>query len=104
VFAVGNAISGSNNAIRRSQVEALFPSFLGAGAAISGISVGASPFAYTATTGGSVAVAGGTVSGITLTRSSTTVPVGTQGAIFARNGDVVTVTYSVAPTMNFIPL
>jgi hypothetical protein len=101
-FAVGNAPAGSNQAIRRSQVEALFVAFAGAGAAIVPVTVGASPFAYTATTGGTLAISGGTVSAVTLTRGTTTVPV-SPASVPARNGDVVTITYTAAPTVNFIP-
>jgi hypothetical protein len=101
-FAVGNAPAGTNQAIRRSQVEALFVAFAGAGAPIVPVTVGASPFAYTVATGGALALSGGTVSAVTLTRGSTTVPV-SPTSIPARNGDVITITYTAAPTVNFIP-
>lgn len=102
-FQVGNAAAGSNQAIRRSQVEALFPSFAGAGAAIVPITVTASPFTYTATTGGEVAISGGTITSVQITRGASTITVGT-GNISVRNGDAVKVTYTAAPTMNFLPL
>jgi len=102
-FNVGNAAAGSSQAIRRSQVEALFPSFTGAGAAIVPITVTASPFTYTATTGGEVAISGGTVSSVQVTRGASTVTVAI-GNISVRNGDAVKVTYTAAPTMNFLPL
>ena len=69
------------------------------------ITVTASPFAYTATQAGTVAVSGGTVSAISITRNSTVVPVAasTDHAVPVKTGDIVTVTYSGAPTMNYLP-
>jgi hypothetical protein len=65
-----------------------------------------SPFAYTAPANGSLIINGGTVSAITLTRpGDTAVTLGqTGGLVSVQAGDVVTVTYSVAPTMTFLPL
>jgi len=70
------------------------------------ISVGGSPFAYTVPAYGNVVVQGGTVSAITLTRpGGAAVNIGvTAGIIPVQTGDIVTVTYSVAPTMTFIPM
>lgn len=101
-FNVGNAASGSNQAIRRSQVEGLFVAFAGTGSAIVPVTVSASPFTYTATAGGALAISGGTVSGVTLTRAGVSVPVAV-GTIPLRNGDAVAITYTATPTVNFIP-
>jgi len=60
-----------------------------------------SPFNYTASGKGSLAVSGGTVSAITLTRGGETVPMG--NLIPMVNNDVATITYSVAPTLSFVP-
>jgi|GEM_PF-6951911 len=74
------------------------------GAAISAVSVGASPFAYTAAARGALAVSGGTVSAISMTRGGTTIPLGVLAGLFqVTNGDKITITYSVAPTVNFAP-
>jgi hypothetical protein len=65
------------------------------------LTVGASPYTYTNTTGNDVLVivSGGTVSSIVLTRTAGD-PVGiTSGQFALRPGDAMTVTYSVAPTM-----
>jgi hypothetical protein len=70
----------------------------------SSITVGASPFAYTAQNNGHVVVTGGTVSAISLTRVSVHATGLTAGLVPVGNKDVVTVTYSAAPTMTFIPL
>jgi hypothetical protein len=69
------------------------------------VAVGASPFAYTAPAIGSVIISGGTVSAITLTHAGgTPVNIGVvAGVIPVLASDVVTVTYTVAPTMTFIP-
>ena len=65
------------------------------------VAVGASPFAYKAAANGSIIITGGTVSSITLTRSTTTIAVGTPLAV--ANKDLVTITYTVAPTVSFVP-
>lgn len=77
----------------------------GSSAAIASITVGASPFAYTAPAAGSVLIVGGTVSAVTLKRGSpAAVAVGaTAGSVPVSAGDIVTVTYSAAPTMSFVP-
>ena len=69
----------------------------------SAITVGASPYSYTAQSNGHVVVTGGTVSAISLTRVSAHATGLTAGLIPVGNKDVVTVTYSVLPTMTFIP-
>jgi len=60
-----------------------------------------SPFSYLASGAGSLSVSGGTVSAITLTRGGETVPIGNLVPMV--NNDVATITYSVAPTLSFIP-
>lgn len=77
----------------------------GSSAAIASITVGASPFAYTAPAAGSVLIVGGTVSAVTLKRGApAAVSVGaTAGSVPVSAGDIVTVTYSAAPTMSFVP-
>jgi len=69
------------------------------------VSVGASPYAYTVSTYGNLVVNGGTVSSITITRpGGSAVNIGVVAGMFpVQAGDVVTVTYTVAPTMTFIP-
>jgi hypothetical protein len=77
----------------------------GGNAPIAAITVGASPYAYTAAAAGTVVVSGGTVSAITLKRGApAAISVGeTSGVIPVSAGDIVTVTYSAAPTMSFVP-
>jgi hypothetical protein len=67
------------------------------------ITVTASPFTYVATRGGFVIIDGGTVSIIQFTRTNTYTTGLTKGTIPVSLGDQVTVTYSGAPTMTFVP-
>lgn len=70
---------------------------------IAAVSLGASPFSWTADTIGHLNVIGGTISARTITRGSVTTNVGATQLIPVTAGDVVTLTYSVAPTLAFIP-
>ena len=65
------------------------------------ITVGASPFAYTATYGGDVTVGGGVVTAMTKTRATVVVWNTTlaNDDIPVRAGDVLTVSYTTAPAM-----
>lgn len=69
------------------------------------LSNAASPFSYTASAQGFLVVQGGTVSQITLTRARVAnLDMGViAGPIPMDNGDVVTITYTVAPNVTFIP-
>jgi hypothetical protein len=67
--------------------------------------VTASPYTFTAPTAGNLVVTGGTVSSIKLTRayvSAVTFSV-TSGTFPLAAGDVITLAYTVAPTVNFVP-
>lgn len=76
------------------------------GPIVPNIVLGTSPFAYKAPSNGTISVHGGTVSSITIARARVSgVNVGfTSGSVSVAANDVVTITYSVAPTINFIPL
>jgi hypothetical protein len=65
-----------------------------------GLTVGASPYSYTAPAPGVVVISGGTVSAVT--RRGINVGV-TGGQVLVQTGDVVTTTYSAVPTMTFLP-
>lgn len=68
------------------------------------VSVGTSPFSYTASQSGFAHVTGGTVSAIALKRADVTLATGlTAGFIPVGQGDIVVVTYSVLPTIKFVP-
>ncbi len=69
-----------------------------------GITVGASPFTYTAPYSMAVAINGGTVSVISYGRGPSLTVLGLLGGLIELNpGDSVRVTYVAAPTMTAIP-
>lgn len=71
---------------------------------IAAVVVGASPYAYQANESGSLSVKGGTVSVISITRAAVVFVTGlTSGIIPVSLGDTITVTYTVLPTLTFIP-
>lgn len=83
--------------------DALLSLVVPSGVAAAAITVAASPFSYTATSSGTVLVSGGTVSAIDLGRNGAFTNVGViAGAVPVSDGDVVRVTYTVAPTMTFV--
>jgi hypothetical protein len=84
--------------------QRFFGALLGSPGAITAATVAASPTSFTASQRGTVAISGGTISAVTVDRAGTIVALGTSRSIPVANGDVVTVTYSVAPTISFIPL
>lgn len=84
--------------------EALLPDPTHRAQPAQSITVGASPFTYTAAFDGTVAITGGTVSAIAIIRQSATVATGlTTGLIPLSRSDQVQVTYSASPTMTFLP-
>lgn len=73
---------------------------------ISAITVGTSPFRYTALQGGSVIVNGGSTTQISFSRDGANffITGQTAGMFRLAQGDILQVTYPVAPpTMNFVP-
>lgn len=68
------------------------------------ITVGASPFSYTAKEPGNVAISGGTVSTIVFTRGNVSITIVGNNFIQVGIGDIITVTYSVLPTIRFVPM
>lgn len=79
--------------------------FTQAPAPVNTITVGASPFAFTSRLPGSLAIVGGTLTAITLTRGTTVINlVTTNRFILMGINDIVTVSYSVLPVIQFLPL
>lgn len=69
-----------------------------------GVTVGTSPFTYTAARKGIVIVHGGTVSMIQWARGTTNYNTGqTQGVFPLSQGDSLVITHSGAPTFTFAP-
>lgn len=78
----------------------------GGGGVTASITVGSSPFTYTAAQTGQVIVKGGTVSKIEFSRDGGTTffDIGVTAGMFLLNAqDQLKVTYSGAPTMTFVP-
>ena len=93
-----------NHGLIKSQAWiSFFQQFVQAPSGTSSLIVGASPFAYQAREPGLINVSGGTVSAISLTRGSTVIDVTGLKLIQVAIKDTVTVTYSVLPTILFIP-
>ena len=64
---------------------------------------GASPWAYQAMSKGFLIIRGGTVSAVQFTRTQTTLTGQTQGVFPLSQGDTLTITYSVLPTITWVP-
>lgn len=64
-----------------------------------------SPFTYQAPAGGTLIIQGGTVTQVQFSRDGTTffVTGQTQGMFPVSQGDALVITYSVAPTLTFVP-
>lgn len=76
----------------------------GSGGTAASITYTGSPFAYTASARGVYTIFGGTISAITLKRGSTTASLNTStSTVDLVSGDILTITYSVAPTSTFFP-
>lgn len=67
------------------------------------VSLAASPATFTASVNGAMLISGGAVSDISITRSNTYSTGMTSGMIPLMKGDVLTVTYTAAPTAVFFP-
>ena len=81
-----------------------FTSLVAAAAPIDVVNAGASPYSYTAGFPGNLLIQGGTVSNLTLTRARVSISLSaTSGFVPLAQGDIVDITYSVIPTLWFIP-
>lgn len=68
------------------------------------IDVGVSPFEYEAREPGNIIITGGTVTDVLLTRGQETLDLGAFVTIIpVAINDIITITYSVLPTITFIP-
>jgi hypothetical protein len=65
----------------------------------------ASPFTYTAPSRGTLNIAGGTISAIALVRQGVSTALSTTAGHYPMAlGDQLKITYSAAPTLNFVPI
>lgn len=76
---------------------------INAGGVILALTPGASPWTYTLPANGMLQIAGGTVSAVSFNRGGTAIPLPTAGMWYGMLGDQFQVTYSHAPTGNFVP-
>jgi hypothetical protein len=67
------------------------------------LTLGASPWSYQAPAKGFVIIRGGTVSAVQFTRSVTTLTGQTQGVFPMSQGDTLAITYSVLPSLTWVP-
>ena len=68
------------------------------------VTPGLSPFTYTALAQGYLSVTAGTVTSVSITRQGVTVPVGMLTGLFpASRLDQIQITYTVVPTVVFLP-
>jgi len=67
------------------------------------ITVGPSPFTYTAPLGGNALISGGTISAIQLVRTMANNLGPGENVVPLSNGDQLIITYSVKPTIVFMP-
>lgn len=69
---------------------------------VSAVTVGASPFDYTAARDGFVSIVGGTVSAVAYVREGVSTSLGVVAVVPVKKGDVVRITYTVAPTVMLV--
>ena len=68
------------------------------------VTVGASPYDLEIIEPGTVSIVGGTVSAVTIERGSVVLATGmTAGMFRVGSGDILQITYTVVPTVTFIP-
>lgn len=83
--------------------QRFFNALVGPPEAIANVPAKPSPHTYTASQGGILVVSGGTVNNIKLRRATVELDLGTIRVVPVASGDVVTITYSVTPTISFVP-
>ena len=85
-------------------LKAIFDGTAARGQAATVLVPAGSPVSYTTGQNGIDAGAGGTVSAISIQRGTAVIPTGVlAGMIPAQQGDILKITYTVKPTINFIP-
>lgn len=93
-----------SNGLLTIQWRIFFAGLSGRSGPIVTVPVGASPFNYTASGTGQLAIVGGTVSVVFLTRARVTFnPAVTAGFFPMAQADVAQIVYSAAPTVYFVP-
>lgn len=81
-----------------------FQKFVNPPPAIENVILQPSPFSYIATSNGFLSLEGGNITNVQFTRGSTTFTLSmTSGIIPMSQDDIVVITYTVAPTIRFVP-
>lgn len=93
----------SENGIVTTVWQRFFNALVSSPSAIASIQATQSPVAYKAAERGTLSISGGTISDVTLQRASVSISLGPVRLVPVANADTVTITYSVAPTISFIP-
>lgn len=83
--------------------NSFFQQFSSQPSKVQAVIVGASPFSYTFGEPGTLVITGGTISQVDLDRGPDTVDYQTDRRIVGMIGDIITITYSVLPTIQFLP-
>lgn len=90
--------------ITESAARSLRPLYVMTGQDIQLVTVGTSPYVYTALAEGVLYIGGGTISGRSFIRGSSSITLNSNdNTLQMRQGDQVSITYTVAPTVNFAP-
>lgn len=98
------SLAAANTAQSNAETYALNQIQTGTGGAFVAVTAGASPYTYTAAAVGNMVISGGTITALSLARGSQSValPISTPIVPFD-NSDALTITYSAAPTLTFVP-
>jgi hypothetical protein len=81
-----------------------FGTFISQPGAFQPLTLTSSPFSFMASENGSILIKGGTVSNVALTRGTATLNMAQSAVpVVMGLGDTITITYTVAPTITFIP-
>lgn len=96
-------LTGKNGKILRPW-NSYLSQFTQAPAPVMAVAVGVSPYSFLGREPGSLLISGGTVTAIHLLRGSVDLNItGTVGLIPVQIADTIVVTYSVLPTIQFLP-
>lgn len=80
-----------------------FQQFVQPPSGVMNVIVGTSPFTYQAKEPGTLVISGGTVSNITFKRGGVTINLGIVNSYLLMINDTIIVTFSVLPTLQFLP-
>lgn len=82
--------------------NSFFQQLVQAAPEVDNVTIGNSPFSFTANSNGTAIVTGGTISALLLIRGTVSINLTGQRIIPISIGDTIRVTYSVKPTLQFL--